>query len=52
MMPTPVHVLGISGSLRRQSMNTATLRAAGEMLPEGMTLEIFDIAPLAYIQLG
>lgn len=45
-MSTRVHVLGISGSLRRQSMNTATLRAAGEMLPESMTLETFDIAPL------
>ncbi len=45
-MTTPVHVLGISGSLRRLSMNSATLRAAGELLPEGMTLELFDIGPL------
>mgnify|MGYP001084235280 CR=1 FL=1 len=29
-----VHVLGISGSLRRGSYNTALLRAASELLPD------------------
>jgi chromate reductase len=39
-----VKTLGISGSLRKGSYNTALLRAATELLPEGMTLEIADIA--------
>lgn len=42
----PVHVLGISGSLRQHSYNTAALRAAGEVLPEGMTLELFDLGSI------
>src|ERR1700730_5914264 len=42
----PIRVLGISGSLRKASLNTAALRAAQELLPEGMRLEIFDLAPL------
>jgi chromate reductase len=31
-------VLGISGSLRKGSFNTAALRACGEMMPAGMTM--------------
>src|SRR5689334_7339994 len=45
-MARPMHVLGVSGSLRRASWNTGMLRAAGGVLPEGMSLEIFDIAPI------
>ncbi len=45
-MPTPVHVLGIAGSLRKGSYNKMALRAAGELLPDGMTLETFDLAPI------
>ncbi len=45
-MGTPVHVLGFAGSLRRGSYNKMALRAAGELLPEGMTLETFDLAPI------
>ncbi len=41
-----VRVLGISGSLRKASYNTALLRAAVELLPPGMALEIFDLALL------
>ena len=41
-----VHILGISGSLRRGSFNTAALRAAVELAPAGITLETFDIAPI------
>src|SRR5919197_13639 len=37
-----MRILGISGSLRRDSHNTALLRAAAEMLPPGVELEIFD----------
>ena len=43
-MPTPLKVLGISGSLRQASYNTAALRAAQELAPEGMTIEIASIA--------
>ncbi len=42
----PVRVLGISGSLRKGSFNTAALRAAQEMLPQGMTLELFDLSSI------
>lgn len=41
-----VKVLGFAGSLRRDSYNKAALRAAGELLPPGMTLEICDLAPI------
>lgn len=34
------HILGISGSLRRGSFNTALLRAAAGMMPDGASLEI------------
>jgi chromate reductase, NAD(P)H dehydrogenase (quinone) len=36
-------ILGISGSLRRGSFNTSLLRAAAELAPEGVTLEIASI---------
>lgn len=45
-MANRIHVLGIAGSLRANSYNKALLSAAAELLPEGMTLEIFDIAPI------
>jgi len=41
-----VKILGVSGSLRRDSYNTAALRAAQELAPAGVTLETFDIAPI------
>ena len=37
-----MRVLAISGSLRRDSHNTALLRAAAELLPPSVELEIFD----------
>ncbi len=39
-------ILGISGSLRKSSYNTAALRAAQELLPQGVTLETFDLSPI------
>lgn len=36
-------ILGISGSLRKGSFNSAALRAAKELAPKGMTIEIADI---------
>ena len=34
-------ILGISGSLRRDSHNTSLLRAAADLLPPGVELEVF-----------
>ncbi len=45
-MTSPIRVLGFSGSLRKGLYNTALLRAASELLPEGMTLGIFDLSPI------
>ncbi len=39
-------VLGISGSLRERSFNTALLRAVRELAPPGMEIEIFDLAQI------
>ena len=36
-------ILGISGSLRKGSINTALLRAAAEVMPEGASLEMGTI---------
>jgi chromate reductase, NAD(P)H dehydrogenase (quinone) len=43
---TALHVLGISGSLRKASYNTAALRAAQELAPAGMTIEIADLSEI------
>jgi chromate reductase len=39
-------LIGISGSLRQGSFNTALLQAARELMPEGATLEIRSIAEI------
>lgn len=39
-------VLGICGSLRRKSFNMAGLRAAGELLPAGMSMQIAEIGDI------
>lgn len=38
-MPTSVTIIGLSGSLRRGSYNTALVRAAAALAPEGVTVE-------------
>ncbi|WP_426958499.1 NADPH-dependent FMN reductase [Muricoccus radiodurans] len=49
MSDQPFRILAISGSLRRGSHNTAALRAAAELAPEGVTVELYgglrDIPP-------
>lgn len=42
-MNNPMTILGIVGSLRKQSYNRAALRAAQELVPNGTKLEIFDL---------
>jgi chromate reductase len=46
MASVAIRVLGVAGSLRRGSYNRALLRAAAELLPEGVTLEVFDLSPI------
>ena len=43
-MTRPIKALALSGSLRRGSYNSAALRAARELAPDGMTIEIGDIS--------
>jgi len=42
-MNKPITILGIAGSLRSQSYNRSALRAAQQLVPEGATLEIFEL---------
>lgn len=46
MANSEINVLGISGSLRKDSYNTAALRAAMELTPAGMRIEAADIADI------
>jgi len=42
----PIRVLGIAGSLRAASFNKGALRYAQSVAPEGMSIDIFDLAPV------
>jgi chromate reductase len=42
-MEKKIAVLGFAGSLRKDSLNKALLRAAVELAPAGMTIEVFDL---------
>ena len=42
-MSKQIRILGIAGSLRRESYNRAALRAATELVPEGASIEIFEL---------
>lgn len=42
----PIRVVGLSGSLRSGSYNTALLRAADELAPAGMRVEAGDISDI------
>lgn len=49
MSSTPIHrVLGYAGSLRADSFNRALLRAAKELAPENMEIEIFDVSEIPF----
>jgi chromate reductase len=43
-MADQIKILGIAGSLRKQSYNKGALRAAQKLCPEGATIEVFDLA--------
>lgn len=42
-MDRPIQILGIAGSLRRNSYNRAALRAAGDLLPVNAELTTFEL---------
>jgi len=42
-MNTPLRILGICGSLRKNSLNRSVLAAAQELAPEGAGIETFDL---------
>jgi len=42
----PINVIGLSGSLRLGSYNTALLRATGELAPDGLHIETYDISDI------
>ena len=42
-MGKTVRLLGIAGSIRRESYNRAALRAATQLLQDGATLEVFEL---------
>ena len=42
-MNNPLVILGIAGSLRKQSFNRSLLRAAQELAPESARVEIFEL---------
>ena len=42
-MSKPIRILGIAGSLRRNSYNRAALRAAQKVVPDNAVLETFDL---------
>ncbi len=39
-----MHILGISGSLRKDSFNTAALHACADLLPPGVTMSVADLS--------
>jgi len=45
-MTTPIHILGISGSLRQASYNSALIRTVAQVLPENVSFEILDLTPI------
>jgi chromate reductase len=42
-MENPLRILGIAGSLRKASFNRGVLRAAAKLVPQGASLEIFEL---------
>ena len=48
-MSQPIRILGLAGSLRRASYNRAALRAAVELVPQDVALDIFELDGIAGI---
>src|SRR5258706_4940387 len=45
-MAASIKILGIAGSVRKASFNKSALRAAQKLVPDGASIEIFDIGGL------
>jgi chromate reductase len=46
--PSPIKLLGISGSLRARSYNSGALTVVGSVLPEGMAFDVASLADLPF----
>src|SRR5262249_27596226 len=46
--PSPIKLLGISGSLRAQSYNSGALSVVGSVLPKGMEFDVASLAELLF----
>ena len=42
-MADSIKILGIAGSVRKASFNKSALRTAQKLVPDGASIEIFDI---------
>ncbi len=42
LVPAPINILAVSGSVRAASTNGAMLRAAAKLAPEGMTFSYYE----------
>jgi chromate reductase, NAD(P)H dehydrogenase (quinone) len=51
MTPRTLHVVGISGSLRRASLNSALLLAACELAPPGLIIEVHELGRIPLFNL-
>jgi chromate reductase, NAD(P)H dehydrogenase (quinone) len=47
-MSETLRILGFAGSLRKGSFNRALLRAAQELAPTNLAIEVFDLSPLPF----
>jgi hypothetical protein len=47
-VPVSIKLVGVSGSLRKQSYNSGALRMIPSILPEGVEFEIADISKLPF----
>ena len=45
---TTLNIMGLSGSIRKGSFNTLLLKAAQELAPAGMTIDIYDYTDLPF----
>lgn len=45
---SPLHMIGIAGSLRTRSFNRGLLRAAQDVAPTGMQITIVDVTPIPF----
>ena len=41
-----IRIVGLAGSLRRDSLNRGLIRAAAESAPAGITIDVLDVADI------